>query len=130
MQMLRQFRTFGRPVQLLLLNQLVINIGFYMLVPYLSSYLGNTLGFATWMVGLVLGMRTFSQQGLSVIGGTLSDHVGYKPVIAGGCALRMAGFFAPCANALSANPAPSPALRKSRLVIACAADQLIAVRLR
>jgi MFS family permease len=92
MKMLRQFRTFGRPVQLLLLNQLVINIGFYMLVPYLSSYLGNTLGFATWMVGLVLGMRTFSQQGLSIIGGTLSDHVGYKPVIAGGCALRMAGF--------------------------------------
>jgi len=92
MQMLRQFRTFGRPVQLLLLNQLVINMGFYMLVPYLSSYLGNTLGFATWMVGLVLGMRTFSQQGLSIIGGTVSDHVGYKPVIAGGCALRMAGF--------------------------------------
>jgi MFS family permease len=92
MKMIRQFRTFGRPVQLLLLNQLVINTGFYMLMPYLISYLGNTLGFSAWMVGLVLGMRTFSQQGLFVIGGTLSDHVGYKPVIAGGCALRMAGF--------------------------------------
>jgi MFS family permease len=92
MKMIKQFRAFGRPVQLLLLNQLVINIGFYMLMPYLSSYLGNTLGFAAWMVGLVLGMRTFSQQGLYVIGGTLSDHVGYKPVIAVGCALRMLGF--------------------------------------
>jgi MFS family permease len=44
------------------------------------------------MVGLVLGMRTFSQQGLYVIGGTFSDRLGYKSVIAGGCTLRMAGF--------------------------------------
>ena len=92
MKMIRHFRSFSRPVQLLLLNQVVINTGFYMLMPYLSSYLGNTLGFAAWMVGLVLGMRTFSQQGLYIIGGTFSDRVGYKPVIAGGCALRMAGF--------------------------------------
>ena len=92
MSMIRQFRTFNRSVQLLLLNSLAINIGFFMMMPYLTGYLGNTLGFATWMVGLVLGFRTFSQQGLSVIGGTLSDHIGYKPVIAGGCILRMAGF--------------------------------------
>src|SRR5919109_5101444 len=92
MNMIRQFRTFDRSVQLLLLNLVVISTGFYMLMPYLSSYLGNTLGFTAWMVGLVLGMRTFSQQGLYVIGGTLSDHVGYKPVIAGGCVLRMVGF--------------------------------------
>jgi MFS family permease len=92
MKMIRQFRALSRPVQLLLLNLVVISTGFYMLMPYLSSYLGNTLGFTAWMVGLVLGMRTFSQQGLYVIGGTFSDHVGYKPVIAGGCALRMAGF--------------------------------------
>jgi MFS family permease len=90
--MIRQFRTLDRSVQLLLLNLVVISTGFYMLMPYLSSYLGNTLGFTAWMVGLVLGMRTFSQQGLYVIGGTLSDHVGYKPVIAGGCVLRMVGF--------------------------------------
>lgn len=92
MKIIRQFRAFSRPVQLLLLNLLIINIGFYMLVPYLSSYLGHTLGFAAWTVGLVLGMRTFSQQGLFIIGGTLSDRFGYKPVIVVGCALRMAGF--------------------------------------
>jgi MFS family permease len=92
MKMIRQFRTLDRSVQLLLLNLVVISTGFYMLMPYLSSYLGNTLGFTAWMVGLVLGMRTFSQQGLYVIGGTLSDHVGYKSVIAGGCALRVVGF--------------------------------------
>jgi MFS family permease len=102
MKMIRQFRTLNRSVQLLLLNLVVINTGFYMLMPYLASYLGNTLGFTAWMVGLVLGMRTFSQQGLYVIGGTLSDHVSYKPVIAGGCALRVLGFLLfGYANALS-----------------------------
>jgi MFS family permease len=92
MQAIQQVRTFTRPVQLLLLNQLAIMTGFSMLMPYLTGYLTTTLGFAAWIAGLVLGLRTFSQQGLSVIGGTLADHVGYKPVIAGGCVLRMAGF--------------------------------------
>src|SRR4029434_1648551 len=42
------------------------------------------------------------QQGLYIIGGTLSDHVSYKPVIAGGCALRVLGFLLfGYANALS-----------------------------
>lgn len=63
-----------------------------MLMPYLSGYLSSTLGLATWAIGLVLGLRTFSQQGLHVLGGTLADHVGYTAVIAGGCALRMVGF--------------------------------------
>jgi MFS family permease len=92
MQAIQQLRTFNRSVQLLFLNQLAIMTGFSMLMPYLTGYLTTTLGFAAWTAGLVLGLRTFSQQGLSVIGGTLADHVGYKPVIAGGCVLRMAGF--------------------------------------
>ena len=92
MRAIQQLRTFNRPVQLLFINQLAIMIGFSMLMPYLTGYLTTTLGFAAWVAGLVLGLRTFSQQGLSVIGGTLADHVGYKLVIAGGCVLRMAGF--------------------------------------
>lgn len=34
MRTIAQFRSFDRPVQLLLVNQLSINIGFYMLIPY------------------------------------------------------------------------------------------------
>ena len=92
MRAIQQFKTFNRPVQLLLINQFAIMIGFSMLMPYLTGYLTTTLGLAAWVAGLVLGLRTFSQQGLSVIGGTLADHVGYKLVIASGCILRMAGF--------------------------------------
>jgi MFS family permease len=85
-------RSFDRSVQLLLINQLTINIGFYMLMPYLAGHLAGDLGMAAWTVGLVLGMRNLSQQGLFLIGGTLADRLGYKPVIVAGCVLRTAGF--------------------------------------
>ncbi|MEV6240482.1 MFS transporter [Lentzea sp. NPDC051838] len=87
-----QFRTFDRSVQLLLLNQFTINVGFYMLMPYLASHLSVTLALAGWAVGLVLGVRNFAQQGMFLIGGTLADRLGYKPLIVAGCALRTAGF--------------------------------------
>lgn len=92
MRTITQFRSFQRPVQLLLLNQLTINIGFYMLIPYLAAYLSGDLGLAIWIVGLVLGVRNFSQQGMFLIGGTLADRLGYKPLIVAGCALRTGGF--------------------------------------
>jgi len=40
----------------------------------------------------VLGLRTFSQQGLFVVGGALADRYGIRPVVLTGCALRIAGF--------------------------------------
>ncbi|MGH3764785.1 MAG: MFS transporter [Pseudonocardiaceae bacterium] len=92
MRTIAQFRSFDRPVQLLLLNQLSINIGFYMLIPYLAGYLAGDLGLAVWVVGLVMGVRNFSQQGMFLIGGTLADRWGYKPLIVAGCVLRTAGF--------------------------------------
>ncbi|MGH3821913.1 MAG: MFS transporter [Pseudonocardiaceae bacterium] len=92
MHTITQFRSFDRPVQLLLLNQLGINVGFYMLMPYLAMYLAGDLGLAVWVVGLVLGVRNFTQQGMFLIGGTLADRLGYKPLIVAGCVLRTAGF--------------------------------------
>ncbi|MGH3985545.1 MAG: MFS transporter [Pseudonocardiaceae bacterium] len=92
MRAIAQFRSFDRPVQLLVVNQFGINLGFYMLIPYLAGYLAGDLGLAVWMVGLVLGVRNFSQQGMFLIGGTLADRLGYKPLIVAGCVLRTAGF--------------------------------------
>ncbi|MFI7553214.1 MDR family MFS transporter [Micromonospora sediminimaris] len=89
---LSQVGSFNRPIQLLLINQLTINVGFYMLMPYLAGYLSNNLAMATWMVGLILGMRNLSQQGMFLIGGSLADRIGYKPMILAGLGLRVAGF--------------------------------------
>lgn len=87
-----QFRSFDRPVRLLAVNQLTINVGFYMLMPYLATHLSLGLGLAGWLVGLILGMRNFSQQGMFLLGGALADRFGYKPLIVAGCALRTFGF--------------------------------------
>lgn len=87
-----QFGSFGRPVRLLLINQFGINLGFYMLMPYLANYLSAQLLLAGWIVGLVLGVRNFSQQGMFAVGGSLADRFGYKPLIVAGCTLRTVGF--------------------------------------
>lgn len=88
---LAHVRSFDRTVQLLLLNQFGINIGFYMLMPYLANYLSTRLLLAGWLVGLVLGARNLSQQGMFAISGSLADRFGYKPLILAGCALRVVG---------------------------------------
>ncbi|MEU8438531.1 MFS transporter [Streptomyces sp. NPDC029216] len=89
---LAQVRSYERSVQLLMVNQFTINLGFYMLMPYLAAHLAGPLGLAGWTVGLILGVRNFSQQGMFLIGGTLADRLGYKPMIVAGLALRIAGF--------------------------------------
>ncbi|MFE0019711.1 MDR family MFS transporter [Amycolatopsis sp. NPDC059021] len=92
MKLLTEFRSFDRPSRLLMVNQFTINVGFYMLMPYLAGYLAGPLGLAGWAIGLVLGVRNFSQQGMFLVGGTLADRFGYKPLIVAGCVLRTAGF--------------------------------------
>ncbi|WP_243792380.1 MFS transporter [Saccharopolyspora gloriosae] len=88
----RLIRSYPLAVQVLLVNQLGVNIGFYLLIPYLAGYLGHDLGMSAALVGVVLGVRNLSQQGLFLIGGTASDRLGARGVIIAGCALRTVGF--------------------------------------
>ncbi|MDX6345807.1 MAG: hypothetical protein QOF84_597 [Streptomyces sp.] len=88
----RQFRSFDGSVRLLMVQQFTINTAFYMLMPYLAVHLADGLGMAAWAVGLVLGVRNFSQQGMFLLGGTLADRLGCKRMIVAGCVLRTAGF--------------------------------------
>jgi MFS family permease len=78
--------------RLLLLSQLAANVGFYLVVPFLAVHLTEDLALAGGLVGLVLGVRTFSQQGLFLLGGGLADRFGIRPLIVLGCAVRIAGF--------------------------------------
>lgn len=92
MTVLRTFRSFELPARLLMINQFGINFGFNMLMPYLAGYLAGPVGLAAWAIGLVLGVRNLSQQGMFLVGGTLADRLGYKPLIVAGCLLRTGGF--------------------------------------
>ncbi|MFF5159082.1 MFS transporter [Streptomyces sp. NPDC000348] len=87
-----EIRRFPLAVQLLLVNQLGVNTGFYLLIPYLATHLTENLGMSAAVVGVVLGVRNLSQQGLFVIGGSAADRLGARGVIIAGCALRTAGF--------------------------------------
>ncbi|WP_030314911.1 MDR family MFS transporter [Streptomyces sp. NRRL B-3229] len=79
-------------LRLLILTQLAFNLGFFAVLPFLADHLGRAVGMAGWLVGFVLGLRTFSQQGLFVVGGALADRYGIRPVVLTGCALRIGGF--------------------------------------
>ncbi|MFD3840295.1 MFS transporter [Streptomyces sp. NPDC058642] len=87
-----EVRSLPFAVRLLLVNQLGVNTGFYLLVPYLATHLDENLGMSAAVVGVVLGVRNLSQQGLFLIGGSASDRLGARGVIIAGCALRTVGF--------------------------------------
>ncbi|MGE7384396.1 MFS transporter [Streptomyces sp. NPDC004126] len=83
---------FPPAVRLLLVNQLGVNLGFYLLIPYLATHLTDDLGLSAAVAGLVLGLRNLSQQGLFLIGGSAADRLGARGVIIAGCGLRTLGF--------------------------------------
>jgi MFS family permease len=87
---LRQFRSFGRPAQILFVNEIGVTLALLMLAPYLADHLVHGIGVAVWLVGIVMSLRHFSE-GLFVIGGTLADRIGYKPMIIAGCLLKAGG---------------------------------------
>ncbi|MEV0602223.1 MFS transporter [Streptomyces sp. NPDC050315] len=87
-----EMRGFPPAIRLLLINQLGVNTGFYLLIPYLAVHLGEDLGMSAAVVGIVLGVRNLSQQGLFLIGGSAADRLGARGVIIAGCGLRTVGF--------------------------------------
>jgi len=67
-------------------------VGFFMIIPLLSIYYVEQLGWAATSIGIVLAVRQFTQQGLTPISGILADRFGAKGLILGGLLLRTIGF--------------------------------------
>ncbi len=91
-------------VPVLLGTQTLFNIGFYAVVPFLAVVLTEDFLLAATAVGLILGIRTFAQQGLFLVGGSLADRFGARSMILIGCAVRAAGFFTLAASLWPATP--------------------------
>ena len=68
------FRDHRAETRTLLGSQLVFNLGFYAVVPFLAGAMGTEYGLGAAAIGLVLGARTFSQQGMFLLGGMLADR--------------------------------------------------------
>lgn len=96
--LLRRWSVLGRlgelprPMRLIVLGQLAFNTGFYLVLPFFALHLTRDLGFGGALVGLLLGLRTFSQQGLFFLGGALADRFGTRPVALTGFVIRIVGF--------------------------------------
>lgn len=88
----RDWRLLSPAGQVLVINGFTFNLGFYMLLPYLADHLEHNVGISGWYVGVIIGLRVLSQQGLFLVGGTLGDRLGYKRLILLGCAVRIIGF--------------------------------------
>ncbi|MFT4232155.1 MAG: MFS transporter [Leucobacter sp.] len=93
---------------MLLGAQVMFNIGFYAVVPFLAIVLADDFLLGGAAVGLVLGIRTFSQQGMFLIGGMMSDRLGAKTVILVGCGVRAAGFLTLSASLWPEHPSLPP----------------------
>ncbi|OAE03190.1 MFS transporter [Arthrobacter sp. OY3WO11] len=88
-----QTATAPRPAPgLLLASQLVFNIGFYAVVPFLALVMTRDFGLAATAVGIVLGARVFSQQGLFLVGGMITDRWGARRAMLAGCLVRVSGY--------------------------------------
>ncbi|SEJ75778.1 MFS transporter, DHA1 family, multidrug resistance protein [Deinococcus reticulitermitis] len=66
--------------------------GFFAVIPLVTVHFVGDLRWTAASVGLVLGLRQLTQQGLTVFGGAWADQVGPKPLILAGCLLRTLGF--------------------------------------
>ncbi|WP_255298369.1 MDR family MFS transporter [Brevibacillus dissolubilis] len=78
----------------LLVLSVLMNMGFYALIPYLTLHVTGSYGWTLAMAGLMLGVRQFSQQGIAFIGGMVADRFGYKLTMILGIFARATGFSA------------------------------------
>ncbi|MFC4638671.1 MFS transporter [Deinococcus hohokamensis] len=85
------FRPSGAQLGLVAANFLMWG-GFFAVIPLVTVHFVGGLGWTAASVGLVLGLRQLTQQGLTVFGGAWADRIGAKPLILAGCVLRTLGF--------------------------------------
>lgn len=81
-----------RGLTVALVTWFLMNAGFFLIIPLLSVHYVDDLGWAAAFIGVVLAVRQFLQQGLTLFGGALADRVGAKGLIALGTLVRTVSF--------------------------------------
>ncbi|PHM38670.1 multidrug transport protein [Xenorhabdus mauleonii] len=90
MSLVSQARRLGK--YFLLIDNLIVVLGFFVVFPLISIRFVEQLGWAAAIVGFALGLRQLTQQGLGIFGGAIADKFGAKPLIVTGMLLRAVGF--------------------------------------
>jgi MFS transporter, DHA1 family, multidrug resistance protein len=81
-----------RGVTALIVSNFLSWAGFFLLVPLVAVHYVDDLGWAAGLIGVMLAVRQFSQQGLAPIFGVVCDRTGPKPLICAGQLVRAVGF--------------------------------------
>jgi DHA1 family multidrug resistance protein-like MFS transporter len=92
MSRVSQARSLGK--YFLLIDNMLVVLGFFVVFPLISIRFVDQLGWAALMVGIALGLRQLVQQGLGMFGGAIADRFGAKPMIVTGMLMRAGGFAA------------------------------------
>lgn len=92
MQLLRRLQGLQPGEAVILLADLAINAGFFMLIPYISIHVRDNLGLSATVAGTVLAVRMGVQQVLMMFAGPTADLYGYKRVLLTGLLIRSVGF--------------------------------------
>lgn len=85
-------RARARGLHTVLAVWFLMNAGFFLIIPLLSVHYVDRLGWAAAFIGVVLAVRQFVQQGLTVFGGALADRVGPRRLILLGVLIRAISF--------------------------------------
>ncbi|MFE8146740.1 multidrug efflux MFS transporter MdtH [Brenneria goodwinii] len=76
----------------LLLDNMLLELGFSAVFPLLSVHFVEQLGWPAIIVGVALAIWQFIQSGTGILGGAIADRLGAKPMMVTGMLLRAAGF--------------------------------------
>lgn len=81
-----------RGLRTVMATTFLMHAGFFLIIPLLSVHYVDDLGWAAAFIGVVLAVRQFMQQGLTVFGGALADRLGAKGLIMAGLLIRSVSF--------------------------------------
>jgi MFS family permease len=108
MSRVSQARSLGK--YFLLVDNMLVVLGFFVVFPLISIRFVDQLGWAALMVGIALGLRQRAAR-TGRFGGAIADRFGAKPMIVTGMLMRAAGFAtmaSPTSPGCCGSPVSSP----------------------
>lgn len=79
-------------IHLLLYSTFLMNVGQFMVLPFLTIYLTTILHYTPWQVGTVLTVNLLFARILPVVSGVLGDRISHSTNAVAGVAIRGIGF--------------------------------------
>ncbi|MBL0389290.1 MFS transporter [Tumebacillus sp. ITR2] len=79
-------------MKILLLSAFLMNVGGFMIVPFLALYLTQTLHFSAWELGTVLTTNLLCSRGLPLLTGMIGDRLSHSTTLFTGILIRGIGF--------------------------------------